>query len=73
MQVNSIEPGPSSESSRDGKVVLTWNALDANRPVRVWFQFEVNPTNVGRRDYTLEFDDGDTALARVHRTITVLP
>jgi hypothetical protein len=73
MQVNSIEPAPSSESSRDGRVVLTWNALDANRRMRVWFQFEVNPTNVGHRDYTLEFDDGDTALARVRRTITVFP
>src|SRR4051812_26900551 len=27
MQVNSIEPAPDSESSRDGRVVLTWNAL----------------------------------------------
>jgi len=73
MQVNSIEPAPSSESSRDGTTVLTWNALEAGRAMRVWFQFEVNPTNHGRRDYTLEFDDGDAPLARVKRTITVLP
>jgi hypothetical protein len=73
MQVNSIEPAPSSEASRDGHVVLSWNELAAGDVLRVWFQFEVNPTNVGRRDYALELDDGDTPLTRVTRKLTVLP
>jgi hypothetical protein len=73
MQVNSITPDPSSEASRDGKVVLSWNELEAGDLLEVWFQFEVNPTNVGHRDYSVELDDGDTPLARVSREITVLP
>jgi hypothetical protein len=73
MQVNSIEPAPSSEASRDGRIVLSWNELAAGDVLEVWFQFEVDPTSVGRRDYSLELDDGDTALTRVSREITVLP
>jgi hypothetical protein len=73
MQVNTIEPAPSSEASRDGRVVLSWNTLEAGDRLQVWLQFQVNPTNLGRRDASLEFDDGDTPLARIDRTITVLP
>jgi hypothetical protein len=73
MQVNSIEPAPSSEASRDGRVVLSWNELAAGDVLVVWLQFEVDPTSVGRRDYSIELDDGDARLARVARKITVLP
>jgi hypothetical protein len=54
-------------------VVLSWNELQAGDMLEVWFQFEVDPTSVGRRDYSLELDDGDAPLARVSREITVLP
>ena len=53
--------------------MLSWNELEAGDALEVWFQFEVNPTNVGSRDYSVELDDGDTPLARVSRDITVLP
>jgi hypothetical protein len=36
-------------------------------------QFQVNPVNVGRRSYDVELDDADRPVARVERTITVLP
>jgi hypothetical protein len=73
MQVNSIEPAPESESSRDGRVVLSYGRLDGGDRLRVWLQFEVDPTNVGHRSYDLELDDAERPLARVDRTITVLP
>jgi hypothetical protein len=73
MQVNSIEPSPVSEASRDGRVVLSYDALSAGDVLRVWFQFEVDPTNVGRRSYAVELDDADRPLARLSPTITVLP
>jgi len=73
MQVNSIEPSPASESSRDGRVVLSYGSLQAGDILRVWMQFEVNPTNVGNRSYTLELDDGDHPIARIPRTLRVLP
>jgi hypothetical protein len=73
MQVNSIEPAPVGEASRDGRVVLSYDALDPGDVLRVWMQFEVNPTNVGRRSYGLALDDAERPVARIARDITVLP
>jgi hypothetical protein len=73
MQVNSIEPSPVGEASRDGRLVLSYDALDAGDRLVVWMQFEVNPTNTGHRSYGLELDDADTRIAAVHRWITVFP
>ena len=73
MQFNSTEPAPVSEASRDGRVVLSYDGLDAGERLIVWMQFEVNPTNVGHRPYGLELDDADTKVAAVHRSITVFP
>jgi hypothetical protein len=73
MQFNSTEPAPVSEANRDGRVVLTYDALDVGERLVVWMQFEVNPTNVGHRPYGLELDDAETPIAAVHRWITVFP
>jgi hypothetical protein len=73
MQFNSSEPAPVSEANRDGRVVLTYDALDAGERLTVWMQFEVDPTNVGHRPYGLELDDAETKVAAVHRSITVFP
>ncbi|MEA2246979.1 MAG: hypothetical protein QOH46_1508 [Solirubrobacteraceae bacterium] len=73
MQVNSIEPAPVSEAPRDGRVVLTYDALSAGDILRVWFQFQVIPTTAGRRSYAVELDDADRAIARLSPSITVLP
>jgi hypothetical protein len=73
MQVNSIEPAPVGEATRDGRVVLSYDALKPGDLLRVWFQFEVNPTNVGRRSYAIELDDAEQRVARIDPTITVLP
>ena len=73
MQVNSISPAPVSEASRDGRVVLSYDRVDAGDRLVVWMQFEVDPTNVGHRSYGLELDDADTRVAAIHRQITVFP
>jgi hypothetical protein len=73
MQFNSTEPAPVSEANRDGRVVLTYDRVDAGERLVVWMQFEVDPTNVGHRPYGLELDDADTQIAAVHRWITVFP
>jgi hypothetical protein len=73
MQVNSIEPAPVGEATRDGRVVLSYDALEAGDLLRVWLQFEVNPTNVGRRSYAVELDDAERPVARLAPKITVLP
>jgi hypothetical protein len=73
MQVNSIEPGAESETSRDGLLVLSYGKLAPGDLLRVWLQFEVDPTNTGKRPYGFELDDEDRPLARIDRTLRVLP
>jgi hypothetical protein len=73
MQVNSIEPAAGSESSRDGRLVLSYGPLKAGDRLVVWMQFEVNPTNAGKRSLALSLDDGTTQVARIERDIRVFP
>jgi hypothetical protein len=73
MQINSIEPAAMSESSRSGRLVLSYAQLAAGDLLRIWLSFQVNPTYVGRRAYGFELDDGTTRIARVNRSLTVLP
>ncbi len=73
MQFNSTEPAPVSEASRDGRVVFSYDRIDAGDRLVVWMQFEVDPTNVGHRSYGLELDDAETQIAAVHRWLTVFP
>jgi hypothetical protein len=73
MQVNSIEAAPVGETTRDGRVVLSYDALQPGDVLRVWLQFEVNPTNVGHRSYAVELDDAERPVTRLAPSITALP
>jgi hypothetical protein len=72
-QVNSIEPSAMEESSRDGRIVLSYDQLAAGDRLTIWFQFQVNPTQSGRRDFSVELDDAERPVARITHEITVLP
>ncbi|MGH3006986.1 MAG: hypothetical protein ACRDOS_14025 [Gaiellaceae bacterium] len=63
MHVNTIEPAPAQESSRDGRLALGFGEIPAGDSVVVYMQFQVNPTNVGRRSQDVELYDGATRLA----------
>jgi len=73
MQINTIEPSPIGEASRDGKLAFDLGHIPAGRSFVLYLQFQVNSTNVGRRSQTVRLDDGETPLATVHRTVTVFP
>src|SRR5690349_10843879 len=73
MQVNTIEPGPIGEASRDGDLLLTLGHISAGQKFRLFMEFQVNPTNVGHRTADVTLYDGGTTLATIHRTVTVYP
>jgi hypothetical protein len=73
MQINTIAPGPVGEASRDGRLALDYGHLSAGRKLVVFLQFQVNPTNVGRRSQNVELYDDTELLARVDRTVTIFP
>jgi hypothetical protein len=73
MTINTIEPSPVGEGSRDGKLVLELGHVPAGQRYSLYMQFQVNPTNVGRRSQNVRLYDGDRLLATLHRVVTVFP
>jgi hypothetical protein len=73
MQINTIEPSPIAETSRNGSLALTLGAVPAGEHYTLYMQFQVDPTNVGHRDADVTLYDGDTKLFTIDRTITVFP
>jgi hypothetical protein len=73
MQVNSIVPQPLAEGSRNGRVVYELGHIAKGDSSILWIQFQVNPTNIGRRSQNVELDDGAQVLSTVHRSVTVFP
>jgi hypothetical protein len=73
MQINTIEPSPVGESSRDGRLALEFGHIPAGQKLVAWMQFQVNPTNVGHRSQDVALYDDTTLLAEVNRSVTVFP
>ena len=73
MQVNSIVPSPVQEGSRNGRVVYELGHIAKGDSSILWIQFQVNPTNIGRRSQNVELDDGAQVISTIHRSITVYP
>jgi hypothetical protein len=71
--INTIEPGPAAETSRDGSLALTLGEIPAGQKYTLYIQIQVNPTNVGRRDADVVLYDGDARLLTARRTVTVYP
>jgi hypothetical protein len=71
--LNTVEPAPVGEASRDGRVALELGRIPAGADYLLFLHFQVNPTNVGRRDADVDLYDGDRLLLHVDRTITVWP
>ena len=73
MQINTIEPSPIGESSRDGKLALELGHIPAGQKLVLWMQFQVNPTNVGHRSQNVALYDDTTLLATTDRNVTIFP
>ena len=73
MHINTVEPAPVGEASRDGRLALDYGHVPAGRKLVAYLQFQVNPTNVGRRSQGVELTDGERHLLSVDRSVTVFP
>jgi hypothetical protein len=73
MQINTIEPSPVGEGSNDGRLVLDLGHVPSGQRYILFMQFQVNPTNVGRRPQNVRLYDGTKLLATIHRRITIFP
>jgi hypothetical protein len=74
MAINTIEPSPVDETSRDGQLEFTLGPIRAGHSFTVFMQFQVNPTTVAwQRRQDVQVDDGNLELATLPRTVTVYP
>ena len=75
MAINTIEPSPVSETSRDGgRLAFALGPIGAGHSYTLFMQFQVNPTTVAwARRQDVELEDGTTLLARLDRSIRIFP
>ena len=73
MTLNTLEPGPIGEASRDGRVAMELGRIPKGQTHLFFLQFQVNPTNIGRRSADVELHDGERLLLRLDRTVTIFP
>jgi hypothetical protein len=71
--LNTVEPQPTTTRSERGGVAFRFDRLDAGRTLTVYYEFQVNPTTVGRRSQDVVLRDGDSRLATLTRRMTVYP
>jgi len=73
MQVNSVTPQPRSESSKNGDIVLRLNDIAAGTKAVYFIEFQVNPTNIGRRSQNVQLTAAGQQTLTLDRDITILP
>ena len=71
--INTVEPSPVGEASRDGKLVFELGHIPAGTSYIFFLQLQVNPTTIGRRSQDVALYDGDTFLTSVDRSVTLYP
>jgi hypothetical protein len=74
MQMNTLEPGPIGEGSRNGNLLFELGHVPKGDVYRLFTQFQVNPTNIAwHRNADVRLYDDGKLLFTVHRSITVYP
>jgi hypothetical protein len=71
--VNTIEPSPVGEASRNGALVLDLGHVPQGQRYELYVQLQTNPTNVGHRNTDVQLEDSGRVLLSVHRELTVFP
>ena len=74
MAVNTIEPSPLGEGSRNGRITLQLGHVPAGESHLLFMEFQVNPTNVAwHRSQNVELDDGSTKVLTIKRDVVIYP
>ena len=73
MTLNTLEPAPVNEGSDDGRLTFELGHIPRGQSHLLFMQFQVNPTNVGRRAQDVDLYDGERHLLHIDRSILVYP
>jgi hypothetical protein len=72
-QINTIEPTPLGQASRNGNLLFTLGHIPAGQRYILFMGFQTNPTNVLRHSTDVTLYDGGKELAHIDRNLTVYP
>jgi hypothetical protein len=73
LTLNTIEPGASSETSRDGSLAFDLGDIPAGKLWRQYIQFQANPVNAGSQSQGVTLYDGNVELLHLNRNLKVWP
>jgi hypothetical protein len=73
LTINTIVPEPVRSTSVGQGIALEYGRLPAGRTLTVYFQFQVEPTTVGRRSQDVVLRDGSRQIVEIRRAVTVFP
>ncbi len=71
--LNTLVPSPVGEANRDGRIALDLGRVSAGTKHVFFLHFQVNPTEIGRREQDVELHDGESRLLHIDRTVTIFP
>lgn len=71
--LNTVEPAPIGEASRDGMIALELGRIRAGQEHVLFLHFQVNPTAVGHRSQDLALYDGERLLTSIERGAFIWP
>jgi len=73
LTLNTMEPSPLNEASRDGSVAFELGHLPAGSKHVLYLEYQVNPTTVGSRTLRLELQDRERPVTTLDRTLRIFP
>jgi hypothetical protein len=73
LTVNTIEPSPLNEASRNGSLSFDLGHLPAGAKHVLYLDYQVNPTTISSRTLRVELYDGPERILALSRHLTVLP
>ncbi|HEX6715157.1 MAG TPA: hypothetical protein VF066_17335 [Thermoleophilaceae bacterium] len=73
MTLNSAEPSPADETSRDGSLAFDLGQIPKGKLWRQYLQFQANPVNIGSQSQGVTLYDGNVPLLHLNRDLMIWP
>jgi hypothetical protein len=73
MTLNTVEPSPAEETSRNGGIAFDLGEIPQGKLWRQYLQFQVNPVNGGSQSQGVTLYDGNVPLLHLNRDMMVWP
>ena len=73
LTMNTAEPSPANETSKNGKLAFDLGDIPAGRLWRQYLEVQANPVNLGSQSQNVTLYDGNVPLLHLNRDLTIWP